>query len=617
MSNRRLCIAIGLLLSVGVAFAVWRARDQPLVATSSPGTHNDSAMANAVAFHDVTQAVGLDFQRTPARRDGFYFPDIMSAGAALFDFDCDGDLDIYLTDGRQLAGNGTPASAERDRADKVEADGQQAGPRNRLYEQQADGKFVDVTARSGLGDREYGSGVAIGDANNDGFPDVYVSNVGPDRLYLNQRDGTFVDVTAAAGIDNLRWGTSVAFVDFDRDGWLDIFVANYVDYHPARRCKRNGRQEDFCHPGQFSPTADKLYRNTTGDGVRKVTGDAVRSIRFEDVSLKSGIATQPGPGLGVYAADFNADGWPDVYVANDCKGNVLWVNQHDGTFQDEAVIRGLATDNQGRSQSSMGIAFGDIDADQHPDVLLTHYRSEPNTLYVNRPPFGFEDRSAAAGLLESTFNSTGFGVVFCDLDHDGDLDAAVANGHVMRQQSRLGNAAIEEEHVTGRPNWRDYAEPNQVFLNDGTGRLTLVPAPSCPFRSVADVSRGLAAGDVDGDGDIDFLVANIAGPARLLLNDSPKRGNWLIVRAVEPSLGGRDAYGAVVTVTANDRRWSRVVNSTSSYLSSDDPRVHFGVAAATRFDKIEVQWPNGDRESFPGAATNRVVVVSHGKGAKL
>jgi hypothetical protein len=585
-------LLLAVVLLCGVGYWAWQRSTISRPAEPVPTPGGSAAAGGSHWLTDVTESVGLDFVHSVAHPDGFYMPDIMSSGGALFDFDCDGDLDIYLV-------NGAPNAPGLDR-DPARSQG--PAPVNRYFRQEPGGHFVDVTAESGLGDPGYGSGVAVGDVNNDGFPDVYVSNVGPDRLFLNQQDGSFIDITEAAGIENQRWGTSVAFVDYDRDGWLDIYVANYVDYHASRRCLINNGQEDFCHPGQFEPTSDKLYRNLGGSTASVADR---RPVRFEDVSLESGIAARPRPGLGVLCADFNDDGWPDIYVANDTRSNFLWINDRQGGFRDMALVRGVATDAQGRPQSSMGIAVGDMDADRQFDLLLTHFSGEPNTLYFNAPPFGFEDRTAAAGLVTTTFNSTGFGVAMCDLDHDGDLDVAVANGHVMRPGHRTAAAGKL---------WDSYAEPNQLFLNDGRGSLELAIDPQCPFRSRAFVSRGLAAADVDGDGDLDLLVTNSAGPARLLYNEFPKSGNWIIIRAIEPALGGRDAYGAVVTATAGDKAWRQLVTSTTSYLTATDPRVHVGLGPVRQLDRIDVDWPDGSRESFDGGSVNRVIVLAHGQG---
>ena len=564
---------------------------------------------DTIVLKEITEAAGLRFEHVVARPDGYYAPDIMSAGLAVFDFDQDGRLDIYLLNGSRLFPHGTQ-----------EADAEGAEPyRNRLFRQQPDGTFNDVTERSGLGDTGYASGVAVGDVNNDGWPDVYLTNLGEDRLFLNQRDGTFLDVTEAAGIDNPRWGASASFVDIDRDGWLDLYVTNYVDLHASRRCVNRHGAEDYCHPNQYAPTSDKLYRNATA--ALPDDGAGVRPPRFEDVSLSSGIAAQPGPGLGVLCADFNEDGWADIYVANDSAPNFLWINQRDGTFRDEAVLWGVATDGQGQPQSSMGIVYGDVDGDGRSDLLMTHFSGEPHTLYRRLPGAAFTDWTVTSGFLAESFHATGFGIVFCDLDHNGHLDALVANGHVKRPEGSVRPAqASGVSQSQGQSASRfgvEYAEPNHIFLNDGSGRFRVVASDSCPFRSAVEVSRGLASGDLDGDGALDFVVSNAGGPARVYLNRTPDRGHWLLVRAVDPALGGRDAYGAVVTVHAGGRSRQHVINANFSYLSASDPRAHFGLGDLDQVERIDVLWPDGLHEAFPGTPADRALVLARGEGDAL
>ena len=300
--------------------------------SSAPQSTGD----DVALFSDVTDTLELKFVHDAGGAIRYFMPAIMSGGVALFDFDLDGDLDIYFVNGA-----GVHSGSVSDE-----------GPRNVLYRQEADGRFVDVTADSGLGDRGYGMGVAIGDVNNDGYPDVYITNYGPDRLYLNRGNGTFTDVTKSAGIDNIHWGASVCFVDFDRDGWLDLFVTNYIDYDPARKCLDTlGKPSDFCGPHLFAGTADVLYRNETGKALKNGAqrADEPRMPRFADISFPAGISARPAPGLGVICADFNGDHWPDIYVANDLKPNHLWINQQNGRFRDEAVKRGCAFDRNGRA----------------------------------------------------------------------------------------------------------------------------------------------------------------------------------------------------------------------------------------------------------------------------
>jgi enediyne biosynthesis protein E4 len=535
--------------------------------------------AGPVWFQDVTDDVGLSFTHDAGPTDGKYFlPQIMGSGAALFDFDGDGRLDVYLL---QNGGPGSPAT-------------------NRLFRQGADGRFTDVSAGSGLDVAGHCMGVAVGDVNNDGRPDVLLTFYRGVRLFLNNGDGTFTDVTREAGLDSPFWGTSAAFFDYDRDGWLDLVVVNYVDYDPSVHCTDAGGRPSYCHPSTFYGTVATLYHN------RGPAPDARGpSVRFEDVTLGSGLGRLPGPGLGVTCADFDGDGWPDVLVANDDKPNRLWINQHDGTFKEEAHVRGLALSATARAEGNMGIALGDVDGDGRFDVFITHLSEETHTLWVQRPGGTFQDRTTAAGLAGPRWRGTGFGTVLADFDHDGALDLAVVNGRVSRGRP-ADNPALA-------PYWREYAERNQLFANDGAGRFTDVSPHNAPFCGSARVSRGLAVGDVDGDGALDLLVTTVAGPARLYRNVAPKRGHWLLVRAVDPALR-RDAYGATITVQAGGHRRVASVNPAQSYLCSNDPRVHFGLGPADWVESIGVAWPDGSAEVFAGRAADQGVTLRKGEG---
>ncbi|MGH7202238.1 MAG: FG-GAP repeat domain-containing protein, partial [Planctomycetaceae bacterium] len=471
-SSRRTCVTALLLAAgmIGTAAGWFWFQSRPVPSTDQERV--PTAPDAPPLFTDVTAEAGIEFLHVTGRRGRYFFPDVMAPGGAMLDFDLDGDLDILLIN------SGSPKAAADDHGS------------NRLYRQEPGGRFADVTEGSGLEGGDYGMGVAVGDVNNDGRPDVYVTNYGPDRLYLNQADGTFLDITEAAGIDNPQWGASACFVDYDRDGRLDLMVTNYVDYYPSRQCVDGRGREDFCGPQVFFGTADKLYRNESGSGT---------TVRFTDVSLSSGIAHQRGPGLSVTAADFNGDRWPDIYVANDGAANFLWINQRDGTFRDEAVLQGVANDALGRAQAGMGIAVGDVNGDAAFDLFVTHLAGETNTLYLSDAA-GFRDAGPSAGLAGPSFPYTGFGTALADLDHDGDLDALVVNGRVKRPES----ASAGDEADTNF--WRSYAEPNQISLNDGDGRFEEFSSSADPFTSAVDASRGLAAGDIDNDGDLDVLV---------------------------------------------------------------------------------------------------------------
>jgi enediyne biosynthesis protein E4 len=551
-----------------------------------------AAVAAGPFFEEITASTGVNFQHWCGDGGQYFFPEIMGSGIALLDYDRDDDLDIFVVQGMPPVAvpNRTPPDSP-------------PSPTSRLYQQVSSGHFEDVTDAEGLNDPDpYGMGVAVGDVNNDGWLDIYVSKFGKDRLWLN-REGKFQDVTAAAGIENPRWGASCCFVDYDRDGWLDLYVVNYVDYFPSQHCVEPSGSEDYCHPARFQDSPARLFRNVTGED----QSDAkFKEPRFKDASFETGINGKVGPGLGVLAADFTGDGWIDLYAANDAKGNFLWVNQAGKKFQDEAIGAGAAYDAAGKPQSSMGVTSGDVDGDGRRDLFMTHLDGEYSTLYLQVSPGNFEDQTAAAGLATPTIPTTGFGTALLDIDLDGDLDLVIGNGRVRRRDGAVPGKGAEF--------WKSYTERNQVFLNDGTGVFADVAAGKDGFLAEGRVTRGLAVGDLDNDGDLDVVTSEVNGPARIFMNTGKRRGSWLSVRAIDPRHGERDAYGAVITVTAGDKRWQRDINPGSSYLSSGDPRAHFGIGSADKVVKIAVQWPDGMQENFPGSAANARLILRRGEG---
>ena len=528
-------------------------------------------------FTEITIEAGVAFVHESGGTGGFLLPEIMGAGCALFDADGDGLLDVYLT-------NGTLDSA---------SGGVSAGLRNRLYRQEPGGRFTDVSEASGLDDPGYGMGMAVGDVDNDGDADVYVTNFGPDRLYLNQGDGTFVDATDRAGIDVGGWSCSAVFFDYDRDGLLDLFVTQYVTFDPAKECFDSAGRRDYCGPKSFPPVADVLLRNI-GNG------------SFRDVTAASGIASIVAAGLGVVSDDFNGDGWPDLYVANDAYANHLWTNRGDGTFRDDAIGLGVAFNMHGQAEAGMGLAVADIDGDGGPDLVVTHLGQESNTLYRNLGENrGFVDATGASGLGASSMPWTGFGTVAFDADLDGDPDLAVANGRVTR--------GIPPDRASARAPWNMFVEPNLFYVNDGTGAFTPETDLGGSFCHRIDITRGLAMGDLDGDGDVDLLQANVQGSARIFRNDAPRRGHWLVVRVIDPALA-RDAIGARISVVCGQRRFDRTITRGGSYLSSSDVRAHVGLGSCDTVDRVDVAWPDGLRESFTVAGLDRMVTLSRGSG---
>jgi len=521
-------------------------------------------------FEDVTDKVGLHFTHDGGPITPEYFmPQIAGSGCAFLDFDGDGRLDIYLIH------NGGPG-----------------GAKNQLFHQEDDGTFRDVSAGSGLDVAGYGMGVAVGDVNNDGRPDVLLTEYGATRLFLNEGGGHFREVTREAGLDNPLWATSAAFFDFDRDGWLDLVVVNYLDYDRSIPCTGRGGQRDFCGPNLFPGTVARLYRNRgVGTGVQ-----------FEDVTLKAGLSAARGKGLGVLCADFNGDGWPDIFAANDMMANHLWINQHDGTFKEEALTRGVAYIIGGASAANMGIAWADVDQSGLPALFVTHIIDEPHTLWKQEPRGFFQDRTASAGLAAGR-RSTGFGAAFVDFDRDGWPDLAFVNGGVLR--NRDANPA--------EPFWTQFAQRNQLYANAGQGKFRDLSASNPALCGFPYVGRGLAVGDFDNDGAPDLLITEIGGRARLLRNIAPAHGHWLAVRAILPQ-ARRDAYGAEVTVRAGEQAYWRLINPGYSYASSNDPRAHFGLGPHERYDAIDVLWPDGRAETFAGGAADRPVELRQGTG---
>ena len=545
--------------------------------TCGCGGGSDSSPATEAAagfFADASARLVPPFSHNPAVEGKYEMFENIGSGGGLVDIDNDGDLDIILLNGawRDSAAANAPLP-------------------NRLYRQEGDGRFVEISEAAGLGDSGYSMGLASGDIDNDGDIDLYITQYGPDLLYRNNGDGTFSEIGAAAGINNPRWGCSAAFADFDGDGYLDIFVVNYVHFDPDITCSDRAGRPDYCGPHAYPGENDVLFINR-GDGT------------FRDNSAAAGIADSPGKGLGITVFDADDDGDADVYVSNDSEANFLWINDGRGHFLEEGVAFGLALNENGQAEAGMGIALGDADGDGDADVLVAHLRGESNTLYRNDGG-SFRDRSEWSGVAGTSLPMTGFGAAFLDADNDGDPELAVVNGRVTRGP-RMGPA---------RPNdfWADYAEPNLFYVNEGAGKFRAAGGLGGAFSSAVHNSRGLAVGDVDNDGGLDLLVMNEGGPARLLKNTAPGRGNWLMVRAVDPRYR-RIATGARVIVYAGGKRLVRLVDPACGFLSAHDSRTHFGLGEAETADSMIVLWPDGLLERFPGVAANRHILLSRGNG---
>ena len=545
------------------------------------------AASQTPIFREVAADTGLNFYHFTGATGEFYMPEIMGAGVALFDYDGDGDLDVYLVQGTML----DPAK-KMSEAKFPPPPGWKPG--NRLFrnELMETGKlrFTDVTEQAGVGHVGYGMGVAVGDYDNDGHPDLYVTNFGSNVLYHNNGDGTFTDVTREAGVDDPRWSTSAAFLDYDRDGKLDLFVANYVDFtlKGNKKCYAPTGEPDYCAPAAYRPVPCRLFHNE-GHG------------KFVDVTASSGIGSAFGPGLGVVCADFNGDGLIDIYVANDGAANLLWINKGDGTFEERGLMAGAAYSADGVPRAGMGVAAGDFDNDGDEDLLVTNLTREGSTLYRNNGRGEFYDATLELGLAQPSFLSTGFGVGWFDYDNDGWLDLFTANGAVTLLPALRG---------TPYP----YRQRNQLFHNERGKGFRETSAEAGPALQLLEVSRGAAFGDLDNDGDIDIVVANNNGPVRLLLNQAGSRSHWLEAR-LEGVKDNRDGAGARVAVIRKDQKplWRRA-HTDGSYLSASDGRVHFGLGPSASLEGVIVHWPGGGQEMWTNVRADTSVKLRQGTG---
>ena len=551
--------------------------------------------AGEIRFTDRAREVGLDFVHFNGMSGEFYFSEMMGPGAALFDMDDDGDLDAYFVQGQMLGAGRTLADALTPPAPDLPLPLTDRLYRNDL-EVNADGtrtlRFTDVTAGSGLDVRTYGMGVAAGDFDNDGRVDLYRTRIGANQLFRNNGDGTFADVTERSGAGDGVWGVSASFVDFDGDGWLDLYVGNYVDYdlEDESPCFTVTGERDYCAPKSYPAAPDRLYRNN-------------RDRTFADVTAAAGIGGRRGPALGVLTADFNRDGWMDIYVANDGEPNQLWINRQDGTFEDRALLSGVAVDVAGDVEASMGVDAGDFDADGDDDLFMTHVSAETNTLYVNAGDGFFEDRSAMTGVGAPSLPYTGFGTAWVDFDNDGWLDLLAVNGDVQ---------VIERLVQAGDP--FPLHQRNQVFRNRGGEGFDDVTAGAGPVFELSEVGRGAAFGDVDNDGDVDVLVVNNNGPARLLINDAGHRKRWVGLRLLGGE-GRRDALGARVGVSRESGPvlWRRA-RADGSYASANDPRVVVGLGTADAVTRVRVEWPGGRVEDWTDVPVGGWTTLTEGSG---
>ena len=542
-------------------------------------------------FSERAEATGLDFVHFNGATGRFAYPEILPPGVALFDYDNDGDLDVYVVQGHMLEPGGDPRTSLIPPHDAKPLTGRLF--RNDL-QVRADGTrelhFTDVTAASGIHADQYGLGVAAADVDNDGWVDLLLTNFGTNQLLHNNGDGTFTDVSARSGIQGEPGvAVSAAFLDYDRDGWLDLYVGYNVNYtlNHDRTCPNMSGARDYCPPQIYGGRPDRLYRNL-GNGT------------FADVSAKALVGGTFGPALGVATADFNGDGWIDIYVANDGEPNLLWINQRDGTFKETALLAGVALNAEGKAKASMGVDAGDFDGDGSEDLVMTELTGQGANLYVNDGSGRFRDASAPSSLGALTLPFTGWGTSWFDFDNDGWLDLLMVNGTIIAHEAR-----------TDQP--FPYDQRKLLLRNLGSGRFENVTDRAGAAFTLSESGRGAAFGDIDNDGDVDVVVGNDAGRLRLLVNNIGNRNHWLGLRMIGPR--GRDMLGARVAVIRSDGStiWRRV-RSDGSYGSANDPRVLVGLGQSAAPPKVQVRWPSGRLEEWSDVAIDRWITLKEGSG---
>ncbi len=533
-----------------------------------------AVVADTPLFVESSSATGLSFTHVNGASGQYYMPEVMGSGAALFDYDSDGDLDVFLVQSGSIERATGSATSRLFRNDL-------AGGRLR---------FTDVTDRAGVGVRAYGMGAAVADYDNDGDLDLFITSFGPETLLRNNGNGTFTDVTKEAGVSDELWSTSAAFLDYDRDGDLDLFVANYVDFTVANNklCHDAVGARDYCTPRAYRPVSDRLYRNEGGG-------------RFTNATEAAGISKADGAGLGVSTGDYNGDGWLDLYVANDATPNQLWINQHDGTFVDDGMLSGSALSASGSPEGSMGVASGDFDADGDEDLFITNIAGETFALYMNDGGGNFDDARARTGVARPTAAFTGFGTDWFDYDNDGWLDLFIANGAVN---------IVERQRGQPMP----YRMQNQLLHATGKGTFEDSSSAGGPAFAAMEIGRGAAFGDIDNDGDTDVVATNNNMPVRLLLNQAAGKNHWLQIR-LDQAPHNRLAFGARVGIerAGKPTLWRRV-KTDGSYLSAGDVRVHAGLGESAKIDAVVVQWPDGVTERWSGIAGDRLVTLRRGTG---
>lgn len=559
--------AVAVTIVALTAGSAWFIMTKPpnFIREPSDADRRDRASVGDPWFIECTAEAGIHFRHVRGDSQRFWFPEIIAGGCGLFDYDDDGRLDVFLVQSGELDPN-LPDST-----------------RSALYRNQGNGKFEDVTEAAGIRHTNYGMGCAVGDIDNDGDLDLYITAVGGNTLYENLGDGTFKDVTERAGVRCGRWSTSAVFADYDGDGLLDLYVTNYVSWSPQNElhCRDSAGRREYCNPSNYNaPAMDALYHNLGGG-------------RFEDVTQRSGIMLAFGSGLGVCHGDFNLDGRLDFYVANDGMPNQLWINQGGGRFEDEALLAGCALDSRGSAEAGMGVHAVDIDDDGNLDLFVTHLRGETNRLYLNAGGI-FEDRTSASGLGASSLKYTGWGTGFHDFDHDGHLDVFIGNGSVTRPEQSW------DEQDT-------YAEPESLYRGVGGGRFEPAFPAGGTTSPLLGSSRAVAFGDIDNDGDIDILICESNRSPRLLMNVAGERGNYVMFRIIDQH--GRDAVGATLAVEASGVVRRRQVQSGYSFAAANDLRIHVGLGDAEKVDRVEINWPDGSKSDHGPFAAGRQHVI--------
>jgi hypothetical protein len=532
--------ALGVLATLGLLFAC-----------DSSSTANEDLEPQATGVFTLQKGTGIDFVHdrfmTPGKK---FLPEVLGAGLGVLDFDGDGNLDLYLVQGAALPGHPQPVTKK-----------------NRLYRNEGDFRFTDVTDAAGVGDPGYGMGVTCPDFDNDGAPDLYVTNVGANVLYRNRGDGTFEDLSAGSPLASTEWSTAAGWADHDRDGDLDLYLAQYavVDFDDYTVCRQN-RQVSYCHPDTLVASADQLFRND-GDG------------QFTDITDAAQIRDDFGKGLAVVPFDHDGDGWIDWFVANDSNENFCWLNRGDGSYEEMADLLGLAVSGKGMSQACMGTAIGDVDGDLDFDLFAANFGKETNVLYLRVEEDFYEDRIYPSGTADTSYLFTGFGSELFDFDHDTDLDLVVVNGHILD--------IIEEIDSS-----QSFEQIPHFFVNRGDGTFEEKGPEMGPFFHEPQLGRGLAVADLDNDGDLDFVVNHNSGPPAILENRWESDHHWLGLELVG-TRSPKQAIGARVTVSCGDRTQVEEIRATSSYLSWRDLRLNFGLGECPGPCDVEIRWPSG------------------------